>query len=49
MSFLNMFLKILYDVCSRNDNKNIGPPVKSGRKAREGTGTLALIGVASLN
>ncbi len=29
--------------------KNVGPPVNSGRKALECTGTLALVAVASLN
>jgi hypothetical protein len=29
--------------------KNVRPPVNSGRKALEFTGTLALIAVASLN
>jgi hypothetical protein len=53
MIFLNMFLKILYDVCRRNDSEKHqtenGPPFNSGRKALECTGTPMLVAVAPLN
>jgi hypothetical protein len=34
---------------AKTATKNVGPPVNSGRKALECTGTLAFVAVASLN
>jgi hypothetical protein len=46
MSFLDMFVKILSNVCSPNSTKTaslkIDNPVSSGRKEFKCTGTLAL-------
>jgi hypothetical protein len=48
-----MFLKILYDVCRRNDSEKYQtenePPFSSGRKALECTGTPTFVAVAPLN
>ncbi len=53
MRFLNVFLKILFNVCSKHSNEKHQsenrPLINSGRNALQCTGTLALIVVASLN
>jgi hypothetical protein len=49
MSFLNMFLEILYDVCSQNGNEKCRTTYQQRKMALKGTGTLALVAVASLN
>jgi hypothetical protein len=49
MSLLNMFFFFCMMSVSKTATKNIGPLVNRERKARECTGTIELVMVASLN